>query len=230
MKRSKLQKIQDFITFPFRAFFVLQYDKWKLPCLKTERFDYVSREVKGYCLDVGCCRYNEFIRDYCDNNGKGIDVYPYAGLSEENIVKKLTKFPFENETFDSVTFIANINHIPPYERDIEITEAYRCLKYGGNIIIQTANPLASILAHKVSDCYDFIFGTLNADSERGMHKDETLFVTEKEVMERLKKAGFKDLKKKYFTTQWFLNRLYVGWKKSDDNGFCHISSEKLSAR
>ena len=109
--------------------------------------------------------------------------------------------------------MANINHIPKPDRDVELAEAYRCLKPGGNIIIQTANPIASILAHLVTDLHDKIFGTINADSERGMHEDETLFITESELKQRLLKAGFKEIKKKNFSTQWFLNSLYVGWKK-----------------
>lgn len=42
---------------------------------------------------------------------------------DEHIVEDITKFPFEDEQFDTVTFIANINHVPEPLRDIELTQA-----------------------------------------------------------------------------------------------------------
>ena len=128
--------------------------------LASERFDYVRKEVIGYCLDVGCGRYNRFITEYCDGNGRGIDVYLYDGLSEKNIVKDISHFPFEDRNFDSITFIANLNHIPKPLRDVELAEAYRCLKSGGNIIVTMGNPLAEILVHKVVMLHDSVFHLL----------------------------------------------------------------------
>ena len=168
-KRTVSQRIYDFLSFPLRALTLFENDKCGLSSLVSERFDYVSREVTGYCLDVGCGRYNKFITENLNGNGKGIDVYPYEGLSEENIVEDISHFPFESCSFDSVVFIANLNHVPKSLRDIELSEAYRCLKTGGNIIVTMGNPLAEILVHKVIALYDRIFGTnYDVDSERGM--------------------------------------------------------------
>jgi ubiquinone/menaquinone biosynthesis C-methylase UbiE len=47
------------------------------------------------------------------------DVYPYEGLTEENLVEDITRFPFDDASFDSVTFIASISHVPEPLRDIE---------------------------------------------------------------------------------------------------------------
>lgn len=213
-RRSFFQRLKDFLTFPLRAFTMFENDRCGLLSLASERFDYVSREVIGYCLDVGCGRNNRFIVEYLKGNGKGIDVYPYEGLSEENIVEDISHFPFDTCTFDSVTFIANLNHVPKSLRDIELAEAYRCLKHGGNIIITMGNPLAEILVHKVVAFYDRIFGTkYDMDSERGMHEEEEYYLTDSEIVERLEKAGFVDIKKKYFWTQWMLNHLFVARKK-----------------
>ena len=209
-----MQKIKDFISFPFRALFLFEKDRWGLSSLATERYKYVSDEVKGFCLDVGCGRYNRFIKEFLKNNGKGIDVFPYEGLSSENIVKDITIFPFPNEMFDSVTFIANINHIPENKRDIELKEAYRCLKTNGNIIVTMGNPVAEILVHKLVFLYDRFLGTnYDMDTERGMEEGEDYYLTDREITERLLKAGFKETKKKYFITQWCLNHLFVAWKK-----------------
>jgi SAM-dependent methyltransferase len=214
MPRNKSQKIKDFIFFPLRAITLFEHDRWGLSALSSERFDYVSNEVCGYCLDVGCGKYNLFIEKYLQGKGKGIDVFQYKGLSSDHIVKDITKFPFGDATFDTVTFIGNINHVPASKRDIELLEAYRCLKHGGNIIVTMGNPVTEILVHKLVWLYDRLFGTnYDMDSERGMSEGEAYYLLDSEIMDRLFKAGFKDITRKKFLTQWFLNCLYVGWKK-----------------
>ena len=205
---------KDFLTFPLRAVTLIEYNRWGLSALASERFDYVSRETTGYCLDVGCGKNNRFIKEYLNGCGKGIDVYKYEGLTEENIVEDITHFPFEDASFDSITFIANINHIPQSKRDIELSEAYRCLKPGGNIIVTMGNPIAEILVHKLVWLYDNLLGTkYDMDSERGMHDEEEYYLKDLEIIARLKRAGFKDISKKYFVTQWGLNHLFLGCKK-----------------
>lgn len=208
-----MKSFLDFLTFPFRAFSLFEKDKWGLSSLASERFEYVRKEVKGYCLDVGCGRYNRFINEYLGGKGEGIDVYPYAGLSEDNIVKDITHFPFGDNSFDTVTFIANINHIPESLRDIELSQAYRCLKPGGNIVITMGSPLAEILVHKVVALHDRFFGTnYDVDSERGMDDEEEYYLTASEINARLRAAGFLKVKKKYFYSQWGLNSLYTARK------------------
>jgi len=167
------QKLRDFITFPVRAFALFYEDKAGLSSLASERYDYVAREVAGVCLDVGCGRHNRFVSEYLDGNGKGIDVFRYEGLTDENLVDDLTHFPCADESFDSVTFIANINHVPKSLRNVELSEANRVLRPGGNIIITMGNPIAEILVHKVVWLYDKLFSTnFDMDSERGMSEEE----------------------------------------------------------
>jgi SAM-dependent methyltransferase len=212
--RTVFQKTKDFSTFPLRAFTLFERDRWGLSSLASERFDYVSREVRGYCLDVGCGRYNRFISEYVNDKGVGIDVYKHKGLTEENVVEDISHFPFNDHTFDTVTFIANLNHVPRSLRDIELAEAYRCLKHGGDIVVTMGNPLAEILVHKLVVFYDRFFGTkYDLDTERGMHEEEKYYLTDSEIVGRLKKARFTDIKKKYFGTQIFLNHLFVAEKE-----------------
>ncbi len=213
MVRNTKQIVLDFITFPLRAFTIFENNRWGLSSLRTERFDYVSREVRGYCLDVGCGKQNLFISKVLNNNGKGIDVYKYEGLTDENIVTDMTKFPFENSSFKTVTFIANINHIPKPKRDAELAEAYRVLENGGNIVVTMGSAIAEILVHKVVWLSDKLFKTnVDMDTERGMEEDEEYYLTDKEIISRLKTAGFKNIRKKYFYTQWGLNHLFIGEK------------------
>ena len=215
MKRNEAQRIKDFVTFPVRA--VLPFpkgDRWGLSSRESERFDYAAREVIGYCLDVGCGKNNRFVTEYLGGYGKGIDVYPYEGLTEENIVEDITRFPFDDASFDSVTFIANINHIPEPLRDAELTEAYRCLKPGGNTIVTMGHPIAELLVHQVVWLHDKLLGAgHDMDSERGMEEDESYYLTDTEIVERMARAGFRNIRKKHFFTQWGLNHLFVGWKK-----------------
>jgi ubiquinone/menaquinone biosynthesis C-methylase UbiE len=125
--RSRLQVIKDFITFPFRSVVLFEKDLFGLSSLQTERYEYVSKEVEGKCLDIGCGRNNRFIKKFVDNNGVGIDVFKYEGLKNKDIVKDMTELPFENGSFDTVTLIANINHIPKSIRNKELKEIYRVL-------------------------------------------------------------------------------------------------------
>jgi SAM-dependent methyltransferase len=213
MARSAAQKIIDFLTFPLRAPVLFDDNRFGLTSLANERFDYVAKEVKGYCLDIGCGKYNKFITLFLGGNGIGIDVFKYEGLNDENIITDLTSLPYQDESFDTVTFIANVNHIPKPIRDKELSEAYRCVKGGGNIVVTMGAPFAEIAAHKVVAVRDKIFNsTCDVDAVRGMDDDEEYFLTDAEIRDRLHLAGFKDIQKKYFLTQWGLNRLYVAWK------------------
>ena len=118
-RRTPFQQTVDFLTFPLRAITLFHNDKWGLSSQASERYDYVAREVRGYCLDVGCGYYNRFVTEWLSGNGKGIDVFPYEGLGKEEIVTDMTHFPFEDASFDSITFIANLNHVPRSLRDRE---------------------------------------------------------------------------------------------------------------
>lgn len=211
--RTKRQQLIDLLTFPIRAITLFYDDKWGLSCQATERYDYASRELKGYCLDLGCGPHNRFIKDFCDNNGIGIDVYQYEGLTAENIHEDMTHLPFEDEKFQTVTLLANINHIPRNQRDEELREVYRVLKPFGNVVITMGNPLAETVVHKVISLHDRFFNTKqDVDSERGMEEGEEFFLTDSEILSLLKKAGFTNIKKKFFVTQWGLNHMFVADK------------------
>lgn len=98
-------------------------------------------------------------------------------------------------------------------RDIELAEAYRCLKSGGNLILTMGNPLAKILVHRVVWLHGKLLGRgYDMDTERGMEEGEAEYLLDTEIVERMSRAGFREIEKKHFLTQWGLNHLFVGWK------------------
>jgi SAM-dependent methyltransferase len=212
-RRGMLQAAADFVTFPLRALTLYGGDHWGLSAIGSERLDYAAREVIGLCLDVGCGRQNRFVTQYLGGNGIGVDVFPYAGLMPEQLVEDLAVFPFPAGHFDSVSFLASINHIPEGKRDAELSEAYRVLRPGGNVIVTMGNPVAEVLVHRLLRFYDRVLGTsFDLDGERGMHEDEAYYLSDDEIRGRLERAGFDHISKKRFATQWGLNHLFVAWK------------------
>jgi SAM-dependent methyltransferase len=215
MRRSKARIALDFVTFPLRALTLFHEDRFGLSSLASERFDYVARHVSGHCLDIGCGKHDRFVSQVLGGAGKGIDVYRYEGLTDEHLVPDMTRLPFEAASFGTVTFIANINHVPEPMRDAELAEAFRVLEDGGRIVVTMGNPVAEILAHKLVWLYDRVLGTNHdMDSERGMEEEEAYYLTSSEIRTRLDRAGFREIRKRYFWTQWGLNHLFVARKPS----------------
>jgi SAM-dependent methyltransferase len=213
VKRSAWQKTKDFIWFPLRAVAVFEEDRFGLSSLRTDRFDFCAAEVRGRCLDVGCGRNNLFVTSYLDGNGKGIDFFAYEGLSKENLVEDPRHFPFGAASFETVTFIACLNHAPQPLRDAELAESFRCLKPSGNILVTMGEPFAEILVHQVVRLYDRIFHAKHdMDGERGMQEGEAYYLTDREIRSLLGRAGFQNIARKRFWTEWGLNSLYIGWK------------------
>lgn len=212
--RTIIDELVDFITFPIRALTLFENDKLGLSSLQSERYYYVAKEVVGNnCLDIGCGRYNRFVKEFIEGNGIGVDVYKYEGLSSKNLVKDMSNLKFANDTFGTVTLIACINHIPEDDRILELKEFYRVLSVGGKIIVTMGNPIAEVLVHKLVWLYDKLLKTnFDADNIRGMKVGEKYYLTDSEIKKLLKDVGFKNVKKKYFVTQWGLNHMFIAEK------------------
>lgn len=215
-RRDASQLAVDFITFPVRAvmpFKVGQLSKWGLTSRAAERFDYAAREVVGRTLDVGCGPHELFVREYLGGDGLGIDVHPFEGLGDGQVVEDPTRLPFEDDSFDSATLIATMHHIPPDKRDAELAEIFRVLKPGGNLIVTKTVPLANMLVHGVTRVHARFLGKeYDMDLLREMDDDEEHYVKESELVDRMRRAGFVKITRKRLPTQWALNRLFVGWK------------------
>jgi SAM-dependent methyltransferase len=203
----------DFITFPLRALTLFGDDMLGLTSLPSERMYYVAGQVRGYCLDVGCGRGNRFITHFLAGNGVGIDVYQFEGLTPDNVVSTISRFPFESASFDTTTFIASINHVPHTLRETELAEAYRCLKDGGNIVVTMGMPVVEIIVHMLARIYSNLFGVMvDEDNMRGMTEGEDYFLRIPDIVNLLKNAGFRKIRVQRFSTQWGLNSMVIGWK------------------
>ena len=216
-KHSTAQRTLDFLTFPVRAvmpFRVGELNKFGLSSRAADRFDAAAREVAGYTLDVGCGPNDLFVREYLGGHGFGIDVHPFEGLNKEQIIDDPTCLPFEDSSFDSVTLIATVHHIPRSRRDAELAEIARILRPGGNLIVTKTIPLANVLVHGVTRLHARLLGKqYDMDLLREMHEEEEHYVSEAELLDRMQRAGFEGITKKRLLVQWGLNRLFVGWKK-----------------
>jgi SAM-dependent methyltransferase len=206
------RRVLNFLAFPGRAITVMQKDLGPLQSLRSERFSYVAEETVGRCLDIGCGPENRFISSW-HPHGLGIDVFGYEGLTEEQVVADMTALPFDDGSFDTVTLIAALNHIPEPLRVPELREMRRVLAPGGRLVLTMGNALAEVTVHKLVHTYAHAFGTHeDMDGERGMEHDENFSVAPREIRSLLQAAGFDSVRRRRFWSQWGLNSLYIARK------------------
>lgn len=197
-EKSFLQAIWDFIGIPFR---LLLFDQAWLPAfrwttLEEERLNIVYPLIKGKLLDVGAGP-NTLVNRYI--NGIGVDIFDWG--NGVIVVDNTSNLPFENESFDTVTFIACLNHIP--YRSAALKEAYRLLRPNGQLIITMINPLLGDIGHAL--------WWYSEDKHRGgMKEGEKGGMWTSEVVDLCREAGFQLKSHRRFV--YGINNLYV-WVK-----------------
>lgn len=201
MKKSFAHRIWDFFGFPLRAFILDErtQKKFGLTTLKEERMSAVTPCMRGSVLDIGC-GYNDLVKNYRAGGGQGIgvDVFPFDGVDE---VLDTVSLPYHDKQFDTVTMVANLNHIPYRKRAAVITEARRVLKDDGVLVITMINGTIGWFCHKLI-WWDF------DQKERGMDlKEENYGLSDNYVIEIMRKCAFCLVRKKSFL--YGLNNLYV---------------------
>lgn len=210
MNQSKLRNLIDSLTFPIRALFMAREGKFGLLSLREERMGLVARFSRGRVLDVGCGPGNLFIKKFIgEENGLGIDVFPYEGVI--NVIKDLTRIPFEDSSFETITLIAVGGHIPKSKRRAEFAEFIRLLKPGGQLLMTEGEPISQFLIHQWEKFYLGLFGQKGLDSERGMDEEEEYCLARPEILEYLNIPPLKLVKRVRF--MWGLNNLYIAEKE-----------------
>jgi SAM-dependent methyltransferase len=162
--------------------------------LARRRVKAVLPHISGRLLDVGCGS-NRLVRHYA--NGVGVDVYPWPGA--DVIVNDTAALQWKSESFDTVTIVAALNHIP--NRSAVLNECRRVLKPGGRLIITMLTPRTSRIWHWLRAPWD-------ADQrDRGMQPGEVYGFTSAQLIELFHRAGFTLLSQERF--MFGLNRVYV---------------------
>ena len=163
-------------------------------CLKERRIAAILPRVEGRLLDIGCGN-NELVRRY--GSGVGVDVHPWDGV--DLVVADSAHLPFEPGSFDTITFVASLNHIP--NRDEVLKEARRLLAPGGAVIATMITPTISAIWHQITRASD------EDQTDRGMAEGEVWGFTVKQMFELFGSCGFEIVDHKRFV--FGLNHLYI---------------------
>lgn len=166
--------------------------------LNDIRFTTVLPYIEGSLLDIGCGK-NELVREYY-GSGVGVDV-DSRGIKDVVVVKDTSKLSFADGSFDTVSILAALNHIP--NREDVLTEANRVLKMNGKIIITMIPPRFSRFWH-------FIRRPWADEIERDFEHGQVYGLNYKQVQDLLGRTGFELVLHKKF--MFLINSLFVGKK------------------
>jgi SAM-dependent methyltransferase len=207
--RTKLQAFADNFFFPIRALFIPEENRFGLTSLREERMELVAKYSTGRVLDIGCGKDNLFIRNWIAHpDSVGIDVYSYDGV--EQVHQDMTKLPYPDGSFDTVTLIAVGGHIPQNVRVAEFAEITRVLKPGGTLLMTEGEPVTQTVGHLWRHFSYALIGKKDMDSERGMEEDEQYCMPYEEILGYLNTSPLKFERQIKF--MWGLNNIYIAKK------------------
>ena len=167
--------------------------------IDDERVIMALKYTKGRTLDIGCGA-NNFIRSY--GNGIGVDVADWKGC--DVVIKNAADLPFKKAEFDTVTYLACLNHIP--NREASVKEAARVVAKDGQIIITMITPLMGKFIHW------WRFRNDPDHQERHIdHDHELMGMSPSSIREILADAGFHVVKRKRFA--FGLNNIFIATRK-----------------
>jgi len=178
---------------------VLLPDAWsralRLTSLEDERLRNVLPHIRGRLLDVGAGN-NHLVRLYGD--GVGVDVHDWGGGAM--VVEDTRRLPFEDATFDTVTFIACLNHIP-YREDV-LREVHRLLRPDGQVVVTMIGRIIGEIGHKI--------WWYSEDKHREVMAGELMGMAPTMVLQLLTEAGFSN--RRHLRFLYGLNHLFVARK------------------
>ena len=190
-----LSKILNFVFLPLRI--VCSHElvnKLGLCSLRDERCAYVMEHCRGCLLDIGCGN-NQLVRNY-GHDSVGVDVYDFGGSAI--IVQDTSKLPFDDGSFDSVSFVASLNHIP--NRREVLAEVHRLLSEHGRVVLTMIPPFIGAIRHKLA-WWD------QDQSERGLKEGEKFGLSHEYIVSLFGNEGFRLVERKRIICR--LNNLYV---------------------
>jgi SAM-dependent methyltransferase len=156
-------------------------------------------------LDMGCGYNGEFLKKIRGkiDAGVGIDISVNPNFSDDKI-RLIShdlneKLPFDNEEFDVVVSLANLEHLTDPQGAIR--EIFRVLKHGGLLLLTTP----SVYGKPVLEFLAFI--SLVSTEEIQDHKN---YFTKKILTDLCEESGFSSCKHKYF--QLGMNNFLIATK------------------
>jgi SAM-dependent methyltransferase len=194
-RKTIAQSTWDAVGIPFRL--VLFPQTW-LPrfgwtTLEDERIAAVLPHVRGRLLDIGAGT-NRLVGLHGD--GVGVDVHDWGNGVQ--VVEDSSRLPFADASFDTVTFIACLNHIP--NREAALREARRVVRGGGTLVATMIDPVLGGIGHAV-----WWYGE---DRHRGgMKPGEVGGLWPRDVVSMCARAGFRLRRHTRFV--YGLNHLFV---------------------
>lgn len=197
--RSAIHYAANWLLFPLKMV-IPQPVIAKVPGLTTNedvRVTLVRHNVRGKLLDIGCGT-NRLVREYRSQGGEGVGVDVYNWGSVDLVVENTATLPFRDGEYDTITFIACLNHIP--NRKDVLLEAKRLLSPHGRLLVTNLTPLISRIWHAYAFWDD-------DQHERGMKEGEVYGFTRAELDDLLGGAGFIVAHRQRFS--WGLNELLI---------------------
>lgn len=193
--KSAARHLWDAVGIPFRL--ALFRQEW-LPhfgwtTLEEERIAAVRPWIRGRLLDVGA-GLNTLARRYPD--GVGVDVHDWGGGAQ--VIENAAQLPFPDASFDTVTFLACLNHIP--NRHDAVAEARRVVRPDGRMIATMIDPILGAIGHAIW-WYD------ESRARGGMKPGEVGGLWTREIVALGTAAGFRLVHHERFV--YGLNNLYV---------------------
>jgi ubiquinone/menaquinone biosynthesis C-methylase UbiE len=174
-----------------------------LRSLRDERCDVALQHARGRLLDIGCGN-NQLVKQYA-NDSVGVDVHDFG--SGALLVEDSSHLPFEDESFQTVSFVACLNHIP--NRAAVLKEAHRLLSSNGIVLITMLSPFIGTLRHKLA-WWD------KDQTERGMKEGEVMGMSHDSITSLVESQSFRLVERSRFCLG--LNSLYIFEKCSHGQG------------
>ena len=162
--------------------------------MAARRRSMVLRHVRGRLLDVGCGD-NRLVREHGD--GVGVDIVQWGQV--DFVVENTAHLPFEPASFDTVTFVACLNHIP--NRAEVLDEARRVLRPDGRVIATMIPPGLSSVWHRIVHPWD------PDQHGRHLHEGEVWGITNDGMRRLFIDHGFEVVLHERFVLK--LNNLFV---------------------